>query len=115
MKTKVLSVRVPEEFASSLQLYCKSNKTSVSQYMQEGFKTVGMVALDDIPMESEISELLLSTGGGSLVGILAYKGIKHSLKDKYTEGQIETFATLGGIAIALFSAIGINKLMKILK
>jgi len=115
MKTKVLSVRVPEEFASSLNLYCKSNKTTVSQYMQDGFKTVGMFSLDDIPVENEINDLLLSTGGGSLAGILAYKGIKHAMKDKYTEEERETFSVLGGIAVALMASIGIKKLIETLK
>lgn len=115
METKVLSVRVPVKFATDLQGYCKRSNITVSEYMQKGFTTVGMTQLDDISINTEVEDMILSVTGGSAVGILTYKGVKGALSDKYTDEQKEMYATIAGIATGLMSMVGIAKFIEATK
>lgn len=115
METKVLSVRVPVQFANDLQSYCKRSNTTVSEYMQKGFTTVGMTQLDEISIPNDTQNTLLGLTGGSAIGILAYKGVKGALGNKYTEEQVEVYSTLAGICAGIISMVGIVKLMELSK
>ena len=114
--TKVLSVRVPEQFAKELQKHCKHNNTSVSKILQNGFTDTQSPTLfkpETIKIDEDLGKMLISVGGGSLAGILAYKGVKYIFRnDEYTEQQKEMFSIGAGVMVALLATGLLNALLK---
>jgi hypothetical protein len=116
METKVISVRVPAPFAKELANYCKQSNQSISEYVQKGFTNVGMMELDTIRVDPSTIDMLASIGVGSVVGILAYKGVYGTLKLKgYTDKDAEIYAVLAGVSSSILSGIGTHKLLKLFK
>ena len=116
MKSKVISVRVPVQFAKELSSFCKQNKMSTSEYMQKGFQKVGMMDLEEIRIEPSTAEMLTTLGVGSSVGLLSYKGVYGLLKRKgYTDQDAEMYAIISGIACGILSGYGVDKFIKTVK
>ena len=107
----VMSVRVSKAFKKELNTYCKQKGISVSEYMQSGLETVGMMQLGEIHVNREAQRIITSITGGSLMATLSYKGIKYALKNKYTEKESNKWALIGAIALGLFSSVGIDSIL----
>jgi hypothetical protein len=105
---------VSEPFASEVANFCKQNNKTISDVMQDSFKSVrGGVSPSEVPIDTSIQDTILGIGGGSVVGILAYKGIKSVLANRgYTEDDIEMYSAIAGIVCALVTVLGIKELIK---
>jgi len=115
MNTKVISVRVPSAFAKELSAHCKQTNQSISEYVQKGFTKVGMMDLEEIKADASTTEMLTSLGGGSALGILAYKGVKGVMKRKgIQDDQAEILSVISGVACGLLGGYGIHKLIKMM-
>lgn len=114
METKVISARVPVEFANNLTDYCSRQGISVSKYLQDGFSSTPSQGanFDKISVPDDTAEFLASITGGGVCAVLGYKGIKWALKDKYDAETIDMLAFVGAAAIGLLSALGIKKALK---
>jgi hypothetical protein len=118
-KNKTMSFRVTDSFYNDVTTYCKHNNKTVSEVLQSGFTDGSQPSLFKLPEPSqELSETIASIGGGSLVGIVVYKGVYGALKQKYPTMKpmhMEMYSASAGIACALITGIGIAKLIKSLK
>lgn len=114
METKVISARVPLEFANNLQDYCNRQGITISKYLQDGFSSTPSdgAQFGKIDVPADTKETLLATGGGSAIGILTYKGAKYALKGKVDDEELEIYSAIAGVAVGLLSAWGISKLIK---
>ena len=119
VKSKVISVRLPEPFIKELKSYCNCNDVSVSDVMKRGFASGGTIGLFEAPdPDANLTQFLTSVGGGSLMGLLVYKGVYGTLKEKFTElseTELEIYSGVSAVAIALLSGYGISKLLQSIK
>lgn len=112
--TKVISARVPVEFANNLTDYCNRQGISVSKYLQDGFSSTPSEGanFDKIDVPDDTVSFLTSVAGGGAAAVLSYKGIKWALEDKYDKQTVEFCSWIGAVAVGLLSAYGIKKLLK---
>lgn len=118
-KSKTLSFRVTEPFYNEVTTYCKHTNKTVSELLQTGFTDIQHPSLFKEPEPSkEITNTLLTMGGGSLVGVLVYKGVYSTLKKKYPNmkmSHLETYSITSAVASAILACVGIAKLIKSMK
>ena len=121
MKTpsKVVSVRLPATLAKELKSYCKLNDCSVTDIMKKGFLGYGGPGLFEAPdPDANTLQFLSAIGGGSLIGILVYKGIYEKLREKkpdLSDEEITAYSVIGAISCAILSGWSISKVMKMFK
>lgn len=114
LNTKVISARVPIEFANNLTDYCSRQGITISKYLQDGFSSTPAdgANFDKISVPDDTIEFLTSVAGGGACAVLGYKGIKWALEGKYDEDTVNMLAFVGAAAVGLLSALGIKKLLK---
>ena len=117
---EVLSIRIPKGMKSELTRYCKSNNMTVSEYVGKSFTDIGQKKLFDVEsleIDQELGRYLTTIAGGSMVGILAYKGVYSVLEQKYPtwkKGEIEFASVASGMVVAMAVSFGIGKLMQLM-
>jgi len=117
METKILSVRVPVEFAAELKRYCETSNMSTSEVLKKGFVDAKQIGLFQAPEpDDETIKMLGAVGVGSAVGILGFSAVKDVLlKRGYTEEKAQVAGVIAGIAIALLSGAGMAALLKMIQ
>jgi uncharacterized membrane protein YebE (DUF533 family) len=129
METKIVSVRLPADTVKELKLYCKNQNTTPSQFVRDKFTDVGQGNIFDnqINVDSDVAKTITIIGGGSALGIMAYKAVKAKLSslqvndsvdednttEAMTEGKIDLLSMAGGVGVALLAGYGISKLLKV--
>jgi len=117
--TKVLSARVPLEVHQLITKQAKQSGLSTSGYLGAlvrskdlpmKFTKGGVLPSQNIP--DEMDEVL-SMFGGLAVGTLVYHILQSQMpQDKYTQKEIDGYATILGIAGGLLSAFGIHEAIR---
>ena len=120
MAKKILSVRMESGQIDAIKRLATSQGTTPSELIRSSFTNYEQGGiLKDVQVEGSISELLLSMGGGSMAGILAYKGIKGKLtstkSEDFDDSKIEMLSMIGAVAVAMITGIGIKELMKAIR
>jgi hypothetical protein len=117
--TKVLSARVSPDVYKAWQNMAHSRNLSISECLRDVVTNVDndnlVKAADGMVVPNELGNMLGSIGGGTVVGILLYKGIKATLENNPQSGlndiEIEAISTIMAISGSLLTGIGIHKLM----
>lgn len=117
LSTKVLSARVTPDVYSAWQKLADTQKKSVSECLRDAVTMVDKKAIikakDGIAVPDDLTRVLGSIGGGTVVGILAYKGFKATFTKNevtgLTEDEIEGISIVLGLAAGLFVGAGIHK------
>lgn len=117
LATKVLSARVPPDVYTAWQNIAKSNNQSVSECLRDAVTVIDkkpiLKAQDGLTVPDDLTRALGAIGGGTVVGILAYKGFKATFtankNHNLTESEIEGLAIVLGLAAGLFVGAGIHK------
>jgi len=120
MATKVLSARVTPDVYSAWQSLAKSQNSSVSECLRDAVTVVDkkgvLKAQDGMVVPDELNRVLGSIGGGSVAGILIYKGIRSTLEKNYgsdmSTAEIESVSILLALSGALLIGTGIYKALK---
>jgi len=119
LSTKVLSARVTPDVYSAWQSLAKTQGISVSECLRDSVAMVDkkavLIAQDGITVPEELNNVLGAIGGGSVAGILIYKGILSTLEERYpalTKNEIETISTLLALSGAMLIGTGIYKALK---
>lgn len=119
LSTKVLSARVTPEVYAAWNKLAKSNNSSVSECLRDAVTFVDKKAIlkaqDGIVVPDELNKVLGAIGGGSVAGILIYKGILSTLEERYptlNKTEIETISTLLALSGAMLIGTGIYKALK---
>jgi uncharacterized membrane protein YebE (DUF533 family) len=129
MESTTVSVRMPVSTVEELKSYCKINNTTPSKFVRDRFTDVNQGNIFDTQMnvDSDIVKTLTTIGGGSALGIMAYKAIKAKLSnlqvdeseneddttEAMTEQKIDLLSMAGGVSIALLTGYGLAKLFKL--
>jgi hypothetical protein len=119
LSTKVLSARVTPDVYSAWQNIAKSKGLSVSDCLRDAVTMVDkkpiIKAADGMVVPDELNRTLGAIGGGTVIGILLYKGIKTTLNKNPQSGlndnEIEAISTIMAISGSLLAGMGIHKLM----
>jgi hypothetical protein len=120
MATKVLSARVTPDVYSAWQSLAKSQNLSVSECLRDAVTVVDKKAVlkaqDGMVVPDELNRVLGSIGGGSVAGILIYKGIRSTLEKNYgshmSKAEIESVSILLALSGALLIGTQIYKALK---
>lgn len=120
LSTKVLSARVTPDVYSAWNILAKSQNVSVSECLRDAVTMVDKKAVlkaqDGIVVPDELNNVLRSIGGGSVTGILIYKGIRSTLEKNYASSmstsEIESVSMLLALSGALLIGTGIYKALK---
>lgn len=119
LSTKVLSARVTPEVYTAWQNMASSRNLSVSECLRDAVTMVDKKAIlkaeDGIVVPDELKSALGAIGGGSLVGILLYKGIRTTLEQKHSEmskTDIEGISIILALSGAILIGSGIYKALK---
>ena len=119
MSKTTISARVPVQFKTDFNNWCKANNTTISEHLQSVFENVDtktyLPKADAVNVEPDVKKTLMSLGGGSMIAYFVYKGIVTMLTDKYPmieKEDIKLYAISGAATVGLLGGIGINKLMK---
>jgi len=119
LATKVLSARVTPDVYKAWNDLAKSQNISVSECLRDAVTVVDKKAIlkaqDGITVPEELNNVLGAIGGGSVAGILIYKGIRATLEKKYpglSKIEIETISTLLALSGAMLIGTGIYKALK---
>lgn len=120
LATKVLSARVTPDVYKAWNDLAKSQNISVSECLRDAVTVVDKKAIlkaqDGITVPEELNNVLGAIGGGSVAGILIYKGIRATLEKKYglsmSKSEIESVSVLLALSGALLIGTGIYKALK---
>jgi hypothetical protein len=120
MSTKVLSARVTPDVYTAWNTIAKSRNLSVSECLRDAVTMVDkksiLKAEDGMVVPEELSSVLGAIGGGSIAGILIYKGIRSTLEEKYSPtmstSEIESVSILLALSGAMLIGTGIYKALK---
>jgi len=119
LSTKVLSARVTPDVYSAWQDIANSKGLSVSECLRDAVTMVDkkpiLKAADGMVVPDELNRTLGAIGGGTVIGILLYKGIKATLiknpQSGLNDNEIEAISTIMAISGSLLAGVGIHKLM----
>jgi hypothetical protein len=119
LSTKVLSARVTPDVYMAWQDMANSKGLSVSECLRDAVTMVDkkpiLKAADGMVVPDELNRTLGAIGGGTVIGILLYKGIKATLIKNPQSGlnnnEIEAISTIMAISGSLLAGVGIHKLM----
>lgn len=117
LATKVLSSRVTPDVYDAWNGLAESTGRSVSECLRDAITVVDnkpvLKAQDGMVVPDELTRVLGAIGGGTVVGILAFKGLKSTLSHtpglKLSEEEIEALSIVLGLAAGLFVGAGIHK------
>lgn len=120
LSTKVLSARVTPDVYRAWQSLAKSQNISVSECLRDAVTMVDKKAVlkaqDGLEVPDDVNKVLGAIGGGSVAGILLYKGIRYTLEKNYrsnmSTSEIESVSVLLAISGALLIGTGIYKALK---
>ena len=120
LSTKVLSARVTPDVYAAWNTLAKSQNVSVSECLRDAVAMVDKKAVlkaqDGILVPDDLNRVLGSIGGGSVAGILIYKGIRSTLENNYganmTTNEIESVSMILALSGALLIGTGIYKALK---
>jgi hypothetical protein len=120
LSTKVLSARVTPDVYSAWKSLAKSQNTSVSDCLRDAVTMVDKKSLlkaqDGMVVPEELNQVLGAIGGGSVAGILIYKGIRSTLEKNYSSNmstsEIESVSIILALSGALLIGTGIYKTLK---
>lgn len=115
--SKIITARIPDNTFKELKAYLKSKNMPVSKFITQGLAETSptLFSPEKINVSKKTEDLLLQTAGGSLIGILVYKLVYAGLstsKTQYTEAEKEFYAIGAGLSCAIFTSLGISKLIK---
>ena len=119
LSTKVLSARVTPDVYMAWQDIANSKGLSVSECLRDAVTMVDkkpiLKAADGMVVPDELNRTLGAIGGGTVIGILLYKGIKATLiknpQSGLNDNEIEAISTIMAISGSLLAGMGIHKLM----
>jgi len=119
LSTKVLSARVTPDVYKAWQDMANAKNLSVSECLRDAVTMVDkkpiLKAADGMIIPDELNRTLGAIGGGTVIGILLYKGIKATLMKNPQSGlnnnEIEAISTIMAISGSLLAGVGIHKLM----
>jgi hypothetical protein len=119
LSTKVLSARVTPDVYIAWQDMANSKGLSVSECLRDAVTMVDkkpiLKAADGMVVPDELNRTLGAIGGGTVVGIILYKGIKATLiknpQSGLNDAEIEAISTIMAISGSLLTGMGIHKLM----
>lgn len=119
LSTKVLSARVTPDVYMAWQDMANSKGLSVSECLRDAVTMVDkkpiLKAADGMVVPDELNRTLGAIGGGTVIGILLYKGIKATLiknpQSGLNDNEIEAISTIMAISGSLLAGVGIHKLM----
>ena len=119
LSTKVLSARVTPDVYKAWQDMANAKNLSVSECLRDAVTMVDkkpiLKAADGMIIPDELNRTLGAIGGGTVIGILLYKGIKATLMKNPQSGlnnnEIEAISTIMAISGSLLAGVGIRKLM----
>lgn len=119
IKSMVLSAKVTPDIYNAWQKLAESRNTSVSVCLRDAVAMVDTGAMlkanDGIVVPEAFEKTLASIAGGSLIGILAFKGLKSAytsnMNHDLTEGQIDAISGVLALAAALIVGSGIHSLL----
>lgn len=120
LSTKVLSARVTPDVYKAWNDWANSQNISVSECLRDAVTMVDKKAIlkaqDGIAVPEDLNNVLGAIGGGSVAGILIYKGIRATLEKKYgssmSKSEIESVSVLLALSGALLIGTGIYKALK---
>jgi hypothetical protein len=123
LSTKVLSARVPPDVYDAWQNLASSKNISVSECLRDAVTMVDKKAIkksvlkaeDGIKVPDELKNVIASIGGGSVAGILLYKGIRITLEqnsNNMNKDEIEAVSVLLALSGALIIGTGIYNVLK---
>lgn len=116
LSTKVLSARVTPDVYDAWQSLANSTNKSVSECLRDAVTMVDKEAVvkgqDGLSVPQDLNRALGAIGGGTVVGILAYKGLKATFlatkSHNLTEDQIEAISIVLGLSAGIFVGAGIH-------
>jgi hypothetical protein len=119
LSTKVLSARVTPDVYKAWQDMANSKNLSVSECLRDAVTMVDkkpiLKAADGMVVPDELNRTLGAIGGGTVIGILLYKGIKATLTKNPQSGlndtEIEAISVIMAMSGSLLAGMGIHKLM----
>lgn len=119
LSTKVLSARVTPDVYKAWQDMANSKNLSVSDCLRDAVTLVDkkpiLKAADGMIVPDELNRTLGAIGGGTVVGLLLYKGIKATLSKNtqsgLNEAEIEAISGIMAISGSLLAGMGIHKLL----
>ena len=119
LSTKVLSARVTPDVYMAWQDMANSKGLSVSECLRDAVTMVDkkpiLKAADGMFVPDELNRTLGAIGGGTVIGIILYKGIKATLiknpQSGLNDNEIEAISTIMAISGSLLAGMGIHKLM----
>ena len=120
LSTKVLSAWVSPDVYAAWQSLAKQNSKSVSECLRDAVTMVDNKSMfkndDSISVPDELVKVIGAMGGGSIIGILLYKGIRSTLVSSQSvdmsTDDIEAVSAMLAIAGAIFVGTGIYKALK---
>jgi hypothetical protein len=115
--SKVLSARVTSDVYNAWQNMAKTRNVTISECFRDMATNVDpkkiIMQQGGILVPKELGDTLGAIGGGSVVGILVYKGIKASLEQngntRLSENEIEAISMILAISGAMLVGTGIHK------
>lgn len=115
---KTFSVRLSDEYFKAIENIrdtkgLSSNSEVIRHLLEQPSPTMakGGQVVEKIELPEELKPVIAMAGGG-LAGVMTYKILKTYLpKDRFTNDDIETFASIAAIAVGLLGMVGIGKLM----
>jgi hypothetical protein len=115
--SKVITARIPDNTFNELKKYLKAKNMPVSKFISQGLAETSptLFSPEKVEISNDTQNLLLSSAGGSLVGILVYKSVKYGLKNSkqvLSDNELELYSIVSGLASAIITSIGINQFMK---
>ena len=118
LSTKVLSARVSPDVYAAWQSLAKQSNKSVSECLRDAVTMVDNKSMfkndDSISVPDELVKVIGAMGGGSIIGILLYKGIRSTLVSSQSvdmsTDDIEAVSAMLAIAGAI--GTGIYKALK---
>lgn len=120
LSTKVLSARVTPDVYTAWNTLAQAQNKSVSECLRDAVTMVDkkgvLKAQDGIVVPDEVKNVIGAIGGGSVAGILLYKGIRYTLEKNYAKSmsteEIESVSILLALSGALLIGTGIYKHLK---
>lgn len=120
LSTKVLSARVTPDVYAAWQSLAKQSNKSVSECLRDAVTMVDNKSMfkndDSMSVPDEVTNVLGAMGGGTVIGLLLYKGIRSTLENSQSvdmsTDDVEAISTILAIAGALFVGTGIYKALK---
>ncbi len=121
MPKTTISARVPVQFKTDFNNWCKANDTTISEHLQSVFENVDtktyVPKADAVNVDGEMKHTLVALGGGTMIAYFVYKGIVRMLTDKYPmieKEDIKLYALAGATTVGLLGGIGVNKLINLI-